>query len=312
MGEGMIQGLGYLVVEVSDLDAARAFYTDGLGLKPRGLDRWPGTGASAHLSAGTQHLFLVQNPDKAAADESGVHQAYRVPAAGREALVRRLEAQGFAVARYSEERPAEAGDNFYVHDPSGNRVQLVEAGKESGDGGENDPAKDGAVTGIDHACVEDYDMQWAEEFYAQLLGLPLDYRHGLRTEDYLRAQDWEAGRRDLAPGCCRMVRYYRAVAGQKRMQARPTLQLYFRAGGDFVGVYMAMDDYAEPPEEQLRGATCVGFWVAPGGLDALAGALAGAGRKCIGPVDEGSDAPLGRTLYCRDNGGNFLAFSESP
>ena len=244
MGEAMIQGLGYLAVEVSDLDAARAFYTDGLGLEPRGLDRWPGTGASAHLSAGTQHLFLVENRDKAAASDGGVHQAYRVPLAGREALVRRLDALGFTVARYSEERPAEAGDNFYVHDPSGNRVQLVGAGKESGDGG-----GDGAVTGIDHASVEDYDMQWAEDFYGRLLGLPLDYRHGLRTEDYLRAQDWEAGRRDLAPGCCRMVRYYRAVAGQKRMQARPTLQLYFRAGGDFVGVYMAMDDYAEPPEE---------------------------------------------------------------
>jgi catechol 2,3-dioxygenase-like lactoylglutathione lyase family enzyme len=311
MGGGLIQGLGYLAVEVSDLDAARAFYTEGLGFAPEGHDRWPGAGASALLRAGSQHLFLVHNREMAAPGDSGVHQAYRVPATGRESLAQRLDALGFTVARYAEEHPAEAGDNFYVADPSGNRVQLVAANGAVADAA-NGPGDGAAVTGIDHACVEDYDMQWAEEFYSHLLGLPVAYWHGLRTIDYVHAQDWEAGRRDLAPGCCRMVRYYREVPGQNRMQARPTLQVYLRAGSAFVGVYMAMEDYAEPPEEQLRGDSCLGFSVAPGGLDALAGALESAGRKFIGPVDQGIEAPLGRSIYTRDNGGNFLAFSEHP
>jgi catechol 2,3-dioxygenase-like lactoylglutathione lyase family enzyme len=303
MGEGVIQGLGYLVVEVTDLASAELFYADGLGFIPEGRDLWPEGGASILMKAGDQHLFLVQNPDSTPPTEGGTHQAYRCAPAAREAIGGRLVGAGFTVETYAENRPAEAGDNFYAVDPSGNRVQLVARA----DGHAN---PDG-VAGIDHACVEDYDMQWAEEFYSQTLGLPVDYWHGLRTEDYTDAQDWEAGTRDMAPGCNRMVRYYRAIPGQNRMQARPTLQVYMRAGDDIVGVYMTMADYAEPPEEQLRGGRCLAFSVAPGGLDQVVRALESAGRKFIGPIAGGDEAPLGATIYSRDTGGNFLAFTET-
>ena len=299
MGEAVIQGLGYLAVEVTNLDAAENFYTDGLGFEPQARDRWPQAGASVLLAAGEQHLFLVHNPDKKDYLYGGTHQAYRCGKAARDDIARRLEGKGITIETYAESRPAEAGDNFYVFDPSGNRVQLVASGNGVS-----------VVTGIDHACVEDFDLQWTEEFYSRTLGLPVDYWHGLRTEDYTRVREWEEGRVDAAPGCCRMVRYYRIIPGQNRMQPRPTLQLYFRAGADVVGVYMAMEDYAEPPEEELRGSPCVGFRVAPGGLDSLARALDGAGRKFTGPIETGGDAPLGATIYCRDTGGNFLAFTE--
>lgn len=302
MADAVINGLGYLAIEVDDLDAADAFYCGGLGFLREGRDSWPYGGPSVLLAAGAQHLFLVEKPGKRAAEFGGTHQAYRISAAGREEVCARLAADGFGIETYREDRPAEADDNYYVIDPSGNRVQLVVQADGSGGGT--------AVTGIDHACVEDIDLQWSEIFYADILGLPAAYVHALRTEDYARAREWEAGRHDAAPGCNRMIRYYRIIPGQNRMQPRPSLQLFYRAGADVVGIYMAMDDYAEPPEEQLQGSPCLAFSVVPGGLDALARALEGAGRTFIGPIDEGDDAALGATIYCKDTGGNFLAFTE--
>lgn len=304
MEGGAIQGLGYLAVEVRDLDIARDFYADTLGLEALGEDCWPDAAASRLMAAGGQHVVLVHNPDGAASPEGGTHQAYRVAKAAREAIAGRLRAQGFAVETYYESRPAEAADNFYFQDPSGNRVQLVTQG--DGTGG---PA---SVEGIDHACVEDFDLEWTEQFYAGVLGLPVAYWHGLRTEDYLGAREWAADQRAMAPGCCRMVRYYRKMPGHDPMQPRPTLQLYLQAGADFVGIYMTMEDYAEPPEEQLRGSPCLGFRVTPGRLKGIARTLEGAGRPFLGPIAKGDGAPFGTTIYCKDTGGNFLAFTESP
>lgn len=302
MTDAVINGLGYLAINVNDLDAAAAFYCDGLGFTRQGRDSWPQGGSSVLLAAGAQHLFLVEKPGHKVSADGGTHQAYRIGRSGREKVCARLAAEGFATETYREDRPAEADDNFYLSDPSGNRVQLV--------AGANGKCKGGAVTGIDHACLEDIDLQWSEIFYARTLGLPVSYAHALRTEDYVRARKWGDGEHNAAPGCNRMIRYYRAIPGQNRMQPRPTLQLYFQAGANVVGIYMAMEDYAEPPEGQLRGSPCLAFSVAPGGLDVLARALAKAGRNFIGPIAAGDDAPLGASIYCKDTGGNFLAFTE--
>lgn len=287
----IFEGLSHLVLEVDDLDAAEAFYRDGLGLAALARDSWSEAAPHAVLAAGDQHLVLVKGrAGDAARAASGVHQGYRLSAAARDAARGRLAALGFTVEDYVETRPAEAGDNFYVFDPAGNRAQLVANG---GD--------DAGVTGIDHACIEDFDMQWAETFYGGILGLPLDHATGLRTEDYLEAQEWGAEKRRMAPGCCRLVRYYREIPGQNRMQPRPTLQMYFRAGNGIVGVYMAMDDYAEPPEEKLVGVPRTAFRVRAGGCDIVARALDARGR----PFHRQDNA-----IYCRDTGGNFLEFCE--
>lgn len=293
-------GLSHLVVEVADLDAAEAFYRDGLGLAPVGRDAWPDVGANAVLRAGEQLLVLAHNPAKPDLSASGVHQAYRIAGGSREPLRARLEGLGSTVETYREDRPAEADDNFYVRDPSGNRVQLVANGQ----------AGNGGVTGIDHACVQDYDMQWSEKFYGDMLGMPLDHVSGLTTEDHVRARDWAEEKIAMAPGCCRMVRYYREIPGQNRMQPRPTLQLYFRVGTEVIGIYMAMEDYAEPPEESRVGTPRLGIAVAPGGLDALAERLAARGRPFAGPVAHGANVPVARSLYARDTGGNFIEFCE--
>lgn len=294
------KGLSHLVVGVADLDAAEAFYRDGLGMTPMGRDAWPDAGANAVLAAGDQFVVLSRRADRPDTSKTGVHQAYRIGARGRDALRARLAAMGVAVETYREDRPAEARDNFYAVDPSGNRVQLVAAGDDATP----------AASGIDHACVQDYDMQWAAHFYGGVLGLGLDHVTGLDTKDYVRAVDWGDDKIAMAPGCCRLVKYYREIPGQNRMQPRPTLQMYFRAGTGVIGVYMAMEDYAEPPEEQLVGAPRNGLRVAPGGLDRIAKALAARGRP-FRAVDHGSNAPIARSIYARDTGGNFIEFSEA-
>ena len=299
---GVFQGLSHLVVEVADLDAAEAFYRDGLGLQPIGRDAWPDAGANAVLKAGDQHLVLTRNADRPDLTATGVHQGYRIGARGREEARTRLQRLGVKVETYREDRPAESGDNFYAFDPSGNRVQLVVDPRGNGSPG---------VTGIDHACVQDYDMQWAQEFYGGMLSLPLDHVTGLHSDDYIRAQAWGDEKEAMAPGCCRLVKYYREIPGQNRMQPRPTLQMYFRAGSGVIGVYMAMEDYAEAPEEQLVGTPRTALRVAKGKLDDVARALEARGRAFRGPVDHGGNGAIGRSLYSRDTGGNFIEFSEA-
>lgn len=303
MTSGAIQGLGFLAVEVTDLDAASDFYGELLGMEAVGRDVWPHGAASRQMRAGGQHVFLVQNPEKSDPPESGTHQAYRVSSAGKAAIAQRLRSHGVAIETYCESRPEEIGDNFYFLDPSDNRIQLVVSDNRAVDGA--------TITGIDHACVEDFDLQWTEEFYAGILNFPIAHWYGLRTEDYVEAEDWGAGRRDMAPAVCRKVRYYRDMPGHNRIQSRPSLQIYLRAGSDVVGVYMTMDDYAEPPEEQLTGSPCLGFSVAPGRLGEISEALERAGWRFEGPVAAGSAAPIGKSIYCKDTGGNFLAFCET-
>lgn len=301
MAEAIFQGFSHLVVGVDDLDAAEAFYRDGLGMVPVGRDAWPDAGANAVLKAGDQHIILSRLAARPDMTATGVHQGYRIGAKGRAALCARLAKMGVTVESYREDRPAEANDNFYAFDPSGNRVQLVVDARANGVA---------AVTGIDHACVQDYDMQWAQAFYGDMLGLPVDHITGLHTDDYVRAQDWGDDKEAMAPGCCRLVRYYREIPGQNRMQPRPTLQMYFRAGDGVIGVYMAMDDYAEPPEDRLTGTPRMALRVGAGGLDRVAQMLEVRGRP-FRRVDHGGKGAVARSLYSRDVGGNFIEFCEA-
>jgi catechol 2,3-dioxygenase-like lactoylglutathione lyase family enzyme len=288
----VIQGLSHLVVTVGDLDAAEAFYRDGLGMTFLGRDAAGEDAPHAVLSAGDGKVFLVAEADRLDLSATGVHQAYRISTQGRAQVADRLAVLGFKVETYVEDRAAEVADNFYVIDPAGNRVQLV---IDDGDGD--------AVAGIDHACVQHYDMQWAQAFYGTVLGLAREDATGFKSKDYFRARDWGDDKINMAPGCCRLIRYYREVPGQNRMQPRPNLQMYFRAGDSVMGVYLAMEDYAEPPEEQLTGVPRTAFRVALGGLEQIAAALEAAGRPFIFTKGSGP-------ILCRDTGGNFVEFTE--
>jgi catechol 2,3-dioxygenase-like lactoylglutathione lyase family enzyme len=294
-----IKGIAYLAVEVVDLDRAVDFYGRVLGLELIGRDMLPFCGPHAALMTATgQWVVLTPNPARADLSETGVHQGYRVSAAARAAITRTLLAEAFEIKTYREDRPAEAKDNFYFFDPDGNRLQLVTV---------KDAASPTAISGIDHAAVQTADMMWAEAFYAEELGLPVDHRVGWNTADYVRARKWAAGEEDMAPGTRRLDQRYTVMVNRKTVP-RANMQLYVRTGSGVLGVYLANKHFQEPPEEQLAGAPRIALAVTSRDrLDGAARLLASHRRSFEGPVIHPQSVPLVEaSLYFKDSGGNFL------
>ncbi|HWP60886.1 MAG TPA: VOC family protein [Candidatus Acidoferrales bacterium] len=291
-----MDGMSHIVIEVSDLKRSEDFYRL-LGFKPLGSDRVPECGRNAVFgTACGQRVILSESREPRTLPETGVHQAYRVTRARRDAIAKRLLAGDVTVHDYKEDRPAEAGDNFYFYDPDGNRIQLVAAGTDAADGE--------TILGIDHAAIECHDLEWAEDFYVEVLGLSVDHRVGWRTEDYVRARLWGEGKEHMAPGTRRWDQRY-TVMEQKRRIPRPNTQLFVRAGDSVLGVYLATQHRQEPPEEQAVGTPRIGFRARREILEKIARLLAGRRFASRGPVEH-SDTALEASLYVRDPGGNFL------
>ena len=292
-----LQGIGHLAVPVSDLDAAKEFYRD-LGFTEAGSDIIPHCGAhTAFRTAAGQMLALVPTADAPDLRETGVHQAYRVTAAERAAIGARLTAKGAEPFAYKEDRPAEENDNFYVFDPSGNRVQLVVA---SG-------AKGAGVLGIDHAAVQVPDMLWTEKFYGDDLGLAVDHRVGWQTADYVRARKWATGEENMAPGTRRLDQRYTVMVDRKTVP-RCNMQLFFRAGNAVLGIYLANKHLQESAEEQAIGTPRIAFTAPRAELDRAAQMIAATGKACEGPVVHPQSSDLEASFYFRDPGGNFIEF----
>lgn len=285
-----IEAISHLVVAVADRARARAFYGDLLGFKAVGTDVLADCGRHDLLvTPSGQQLVLAEAAKGADLRETGVHQAYRFTAGEREQVAARLTAAGVEVQRYGEDRPAEAGDNFYAFDPDGNRVQLVAA----------------ARGGIDHACVQVPDVLWAERFWGSELGLALDHRVGWRTADYVRARKWADGEEQMAPGTRRMDKRYTVMVNRKTVP-RCNMQLFYRAGDAIIGVYLANKHVQEPPEEQLVGVPRIAFRAPRQTLDRAAEALAYHGRPFKGPFAPPAGQPFEAVLHFKDNGGNFF------
>ena len=100
--------------------AARAFYADALGLseveKPPNLRARGG----CWFERGVVKIHLGADPDFRPARKA--HPGLLVR--GLEALLARLETNGFRVARGE---PIEGYDRVHVDDPFGNRIELMEA-----------------------------------------------------------------------------------------------------------------------------------------------------------------------------------------
>jgi catechol 2,3-dioxygenase-like lactoylglutathione lyase family enzyme len=292
-----VDGISYLAVPVSDLARATDFYCRILGLAHVGTDVLPHCGAHTLLRAPSGQLLALAvvsgGPDLR---DTGVHQAYRITRSQRATIHERLVAEGLPVLTYKEDRPAEEGDNFYFLDPEGNRLQLIIADRaSSGDG----------ISGIDHAAVQVPDMEWAEEFYKNELGLAVDHRVGWRTADHSRARRWAAGEEDMAPGTRRMDQLYMTMGGE-RTTPRANMQLFFLAGDAVLGVFLATQHFQEPPEEQLAGTPRIAITASRTTLDSVAGVLQAKGRPFTGPVEHPVSVPLECSLFFKDTGGNFL------
>ncbi len=301
MGGLQVQGISHLVIEVSDIKRREEFYRQVLGFEPLSVDLGPDHGRNVLLQAASgQLLVLSENRPPRSLPETGTHQAYRVMAADRKAISRKLAARGITVKAYKEDRPAEEEDNFYFYDPDGNRIQLVAY--------KTDSETAGKVLGIDHAVVECCDLEWAEDFYVKALGLPVDHRVGWRTADHVRAKLWGEGKEEMAPGTRRWDQRYTAME-QKRRLPRPNMQLFVRFGDAVLGIYLALEHRQEPPEEQTVGTPRIGFRASREVIDETVKLLAHHRFPFQGPIEHPARGPIAASLYFKDPGGNFLEFT---
>lgn len=117
-----VTGISELVLEVSDLDRARAFYRDLLGFEEtrygegREDRRWFLVGESARLGLWTPQVGLAGGQGGA-----HVHFAFHLDEADFEPLLERLQAAGVEV-----EGPVQLGPgrSVYVTDPDGHVVEF--------------------------------------------------------------------------------------------------------------------------------------------------------------------------------------------
>jgi catechol 2,3-dioxygenase-like lactoylglutathione lyase family enzyme len=292
-----IAGISHVAIAVADPARARDFYCGLLGFTERSGISLPHCGDHRLLQARSgQHLALCRAAPGPSLATAANHIAYRMSGPARAAALEVLRRRGTEIFTYREYRPAEGEQNCYLHDPDGNRIQLVADRGLTGEG----------VAAIDHAALEAIDLEWAEKFYVGTLGLAVDHVVGWRTEDYVRAEAWAAGKEDMAPGACRLDKRYFAFPGQPTHRPRPNVQLYVRAGAETLALYLTTEHRQEPPEEQLIGTPRIGLRVAGGTLEQVASELAAVKRPCAGPVVHDAASPVRRSLYLKDPGANFL------
>jgi catechol 2,3-dioxygenase-like lactoylglutathione lyase family enzyme len=295
-----VKSLAHVAIEVSDLDRARSFYSERLGLGARPVEGWPEADEIALSCLSGQHLVLRKSSSPRTFKETGVHQAYRAGPVSIDRIVQSLAADAITVHRYHEDRPAEQNDACYFADPDGNRIQLVRSETTVGPG----------VIGIDHSAIQASDMEWEEDLYADVLGLPVDHRVGWNTGDYVRARQWGEGKEDMAPGTRRWDERYRDIPGGKpgqgRRIARPNMQIFFKMGEAVLGVYMATAHEQEPSPKQAKGTPRTAYFVSRETLDKTAQALSKTRVAVLGPVEHPVKSPIAASLYFRDPCGNFI------
>lgn len=108
-------GVHHVSINVDDVDAARRFYVDVLGLTER-TDRPAFAFDGAWLDLGLQQVHLIDAPPPA---ELGQHFAIAV--GDLEAVVAELRAKGVEV---TDPKAVGARRQSFLHDPCGNLVEL--------------------------------------------------------------------------------------------------------------------------------------------------------------------------------------------
>jgi catechol 2,3-dioxygenase-like lactoylglutathione lyase family enzyme len=112
-----LAGVHHVSINVEDLDATLAFYTDVLGLELLPRPEFPGFGG-AWLGVGTSQIHLLHKPGEAR--PPGPHFAVQVT--DLDEAMAELTERGIAVGRPSE-IPGVCRQTF-VADPSGNLIEL--------------------------------------------------------------------------------------------------------------------------------------------------------------------------------------------
>jgi catechol 2,3-dioxygenase-like lactoylglutathione lyase family enzyme len=112
-------GVHHVAINVTDVDAAIAFYTDVLGLRLR-TDRPDFGFGGAWLDAGDQQLHLLE-----AAPPSALGQHFALRFDDLDAVISELRTLGCQV---SDAVPAGTGRQAFTTDPSGNGIELHQVG----------------------------------------------------------------------------------------------------------------------------------------------------------------------------------------
>lgn len=108
-------GVHHVSINVTDVGVALHFYVEQLGLVAR-ADRPDFGFGGAWLDAGAQQLHLIEGEVPA---DKGQHLALHV--GDVDATISQLRAQGLTV---SDAFPVGTGRQAFLHDPSGNLVEL--------------------------------------------------------------------------------------------------------------------------------------------------------------------------------------------
>lgn len=295
-------GICHVAIPAAGLAAARAFYAGVLGLTEERDTQLPACGEHVVLRSASGQRVALCRSDVALPPDMGRHVAFTASAPACDAIRRRAAADGITVAISKEDRPAEDADNAYLHDPHGNRVQLVVAAAAGAEG----------VASIDHVGIQAIDLEWEEDLYVRLLGMPVEHVTGWRTRDYQRARLWGDGKEAMAPGTRRWDRRFGyvpgRVPGQSSVIARPNIQLFVKAGQQTLGVFLAYEHYQLPPEEQVAGVPRVAFAVTGAAFEPLLERFRRAKLPIDGPHEHPASSPYVASLYAKDYGSNFLEF----
>lgn len=301
--QGVIEGIAHVVVEAEDLAAAEKFYTGAFKLQTLGSDMLPMFGQirsrSLSLPSG-QVVTLAERKPRNDVQVSPAHHAYVMTPETRDATIKALASQGVTLHRYREDRPSEADDNYYVTDPTGNRIQLVaRAGAAKGPG----------AAGLDHVALETHNIHWAREFYGAWLDCPVEHRVGWKTDDYLSAKALgEAGMAAAMPGSRYWNERYSKFE-KERKALRPNVQVYFTLGGGAsLAVYLASRQYLAPLDDEISGVPRLALRTNRKALDSIAAFFTEKKRGVEGPIEHDRKLPIAASVYVRDPGGNFLEF----
>lgn len=111
--------LHHVSINVRDVAAALAFYTETLGLAPR-ADRPDFSFGGAWLDVGGQQVHLIEG-----AVPDGLGQHFAVEVSDLDATVAELRHRGI---RVSDPAPVGPNRQAFLRDPSGNSVELQEVG----------------------------------------------------------------------------------------------------------------------------------------------------------------------------------------
>lgn len=111
-------GVHHVAVCVTDVDAARRFYTDVLGFAER-PDRPDFGFPGAWLDVGGQQVHLMQVAEM---PPGAARQHFALRVDDLDAAVAAIEAHGVAV--YRADYTPQAGHQAFLQDPSGNGIEL--------------------------------------------------------------------------------------------------------------------------------------------------------------------------------------------